>query len=96
MRAQLLLRLGRGARRRWRWLIAALADPRGTRARGCAPALHRPGAALAVSLPALGIGLQRIAAGRHFLSDTVFAALFVMADRAWSLHRLLPDRRRDG
>lgn len=59
-----------------------------------APAVHRLGVVLAVSLPALGIGL-RVATGRHFLSDTVFAALFVMAI-ALVLHHVLPDRRRGG
>lgn len=46
----------------------------------------------AVILPALGLGL-RVATGRHFLSDTIFAALFVLAI-ALVLHRLLADTRK--
>lgn len=69
-------------------LILAALRPRLT------PAIHRAGAALAVILPAIGLGL-RIATGRHFLSDTVFAALLVMAI-ALMLHRLLPGGRKGG
>lgn len=69
-------------------LILAVLRPR------LAPAFHRFGTVLAVMLPGVGIGL-RIATGRHFLSDTVFAALFVLAI-ALLLRRLLPDRRKPG
>lgn len=47
-------------------------------------------AALGVVLPFAGLVL-RVATGRHFLSDTIFAALFVMAI-ALALHRLLFQR----
>lgn len=69
-------------------LVLAALRPRLT------PAVHRLGAVLAVALPAAGIGL-RIATGRHFLSDMVFAALFVLAI-ALMLDRFLPDRRKGG
>jgi lipid A 4'-phosphatase len=74
-------------------MIAALVILAALRPR-LTPALHRAGVVLAVALPAIGIGL-RIATGRHFLSDTVFAALFMLAI-ALVLHRVLPDRRRGG
>lgn len=48
--------------------------------------------ALGMVLPAAGI-LLRVATGRHFLSDTVFAALFVLAI-ALALHRWLLAGRR--
>ncbi|MBC7142063.1 MAG: hypothetical protein H5U18_07890, partial [Rhodobacteraceae bacterium] len=44
-------------------------------------------AAAGVLLPAAGLAL-RVMTGRHFLSDTVFAALFV-SGIALVLHRLL-------
>jgi membrane-associated PAP2 superfamily phosphatase len=49
---------------------------------------------LAVIFPLLGIVL-RVMTGRHFLSDTLFAALFVLAI-ALVLHRLLLHRPDDG
>ncbi len=48
--------------------------------------------ALGVVLPVAGVAL-RVATGRHFLSDTVFAALFVLAI-ALALHRLILAGRR--
>ena len=47
---------------------------------------------LAVFLPAAGLAL-RVITGRHFLSDTVFAVLFVLAI-ALGLHRWLLTERR--
>ncbi|WP_181366577.1 phosphatase PAP2 family protein [Albidovulum aquaemixtae] len=51
------------------------------------PAAFRVYLGLAILLPAMGIAL-RVATGRHFLSDTVFAVLFVLTI-ALVLHRLL-------
>lgn len=54
--------------------------------------LFRAYAVLAVFLPAAGLAL-RVMTGRHFLSDTVFAVLFVLAI-ALGLHRWLLTERR--
>ncbi len=54
--------------------------------------LFRAYVVLAVFLPAAGLAL-RVITGRHFLSDTVFAVLFVLAI-ALGLHRWLLTERR--
>ncbi|MCC0062522.1 MAG: phosphatase PAP2 family protein [Defluviimonas sp.] len=56
------------------------------------PRMRRPMIALAILLPLAGMAL-RVMTGRHFLSDTVFAVLFVMTI-ALALGRFL--RRADG
>lgn len=58
------------------------------------PAWHRRGRIVAVAIPVLD-ALQRVSAGRHFLSDVLFAALFTLL-AAVVLSPLLPPRRGPG
>ena len=65
------------------WLVAALP--------GAMPVRGRRALRIFAVVAALFVIAQRIVAGRHFLSDTVFAALMVLT-LAWGLYALVSGR----